>query len=107
MKSELDAIAARYARRARQGDLDRYSLLRPEVWQMLHERQAATLRLLAAHRAAPGSSLAGVDGPLPPSEWRMTEVGCGAGGNLMDLLRLGSLLEQARPWAQRQPSRHA
>lgn len=89
---ELQAIAQRYARRdERLAGLERYSLLRPEVWQMLHERQAATLRLLAAHRAAPGSSLSGPDGPLPPAEWRMTEVGCGAGGNLMDLLRLGAL----------------
>ena len=71
--SELDAIAQRYARRA---ESDRYSLLRPEVWQMWQERQRALLKLLAQR---PGS----------PAEWRATEVGCGAGGNLLDLLRLG------------------
>jgi SAM-dependent methyltransferase len=81
---ELQAIAQRYARREeRLGGLERYSLLRPEVWQMLHERQAATLRLLAPRAAQMG----------PVSEWRLTEVGCGAGGNLMDMLRLGLLPE--------------
>ena len=85
---ELQAIAQRYADRDRRlAGLERYSLLRPEVWQMLHERQAAMLRLLAAHRASladPGAPLGG---------WRMAEVGCGAGGNLMDMLRLGLLAQ--------------
>lgn len=71
--SELDAIAQRYARR---GAGDRYSLLRPEVWQMWQERQRALLKLLAQRRGL-------------PADWRATEVGCGAGGNLLDLLRLG------------------
>ena len=71
--SELDRIAARYARRDHG---DRYSLLRPEVWQMWQERQRALLRLLARR-------------PGVPADWRATEVGCGAGGNLLDLLRLG------------------
>ena len=73
--SELDEIAARYARRDQD---DRYSLLRPEVWQMWQERQRALLRLLAKR-------------PGAPADWRATEVGCGAGGNLLDLLRLGLL----------------
>ena len=71
--SELDQIAQRYARR---DTGDRYSLLRPEVWQMWQERQRALLRLLARR-------------PGTPAGWRATEVGCGAGGNLLDLLRLG------------------
>ena len=70
---ELEAIAARYARRE---VADRYSLLRPEVWQMLHERQRALWRLLAQR-----------DGS--PADWTLTEVGCGAGGNLLEMLRLG------------------
>ena len=73
--SELDQIAQRYARRDAG---DRYSLLRPEVWQMWQERQRALLRLLALR-------------PGLPADWRATEVGCGAGGNLLDLLRLGLL----------------
>ena len=74
--SELDQIAQRYARRADRGAGDRYSLLRPEVWQMWQERQRALLKLLARR-------------PGVPADWRATEVGCGAGGNLLDLLRLG------------------
>jgi SAM-dependent methyltransferase len=74
--TELDQIAERYARRG--GNGDRYSLLRPEVWQMWQERQRALLRLLAMR-------------PGVPADWRATEVGCGAGGNLFDLLRIGLL----------------
>lgn len=73
--SELDAIAERYARRPIN---DRYSLLRPEVWQMLQERQRALLRVLAKR-------------PGGVADWRLTEVGCGAGGNLLELLRTGLL----------------
>ncbi|WP_444718903.1 class I SAM-dependent methyltransferase [Paucibacter soli] len=72
-QQELDAIAARYARRT---PSDRYSLLRPEVWQMLQERQRALWRRLAER-------------PGAPQDWRLTEVGCGAGGNLLEMLRLG------------------
>jgi SAM-dependent methyltransferase len=68
--TELQRIAERYARRDAG---DRYSLLRPEVWQMWQERQRALLKLLARR-------------PGQPAEWRATEVG---GGNLLDLLRLG------------------
>ena len=71
--TELDQIAQRYARRDAG---DRYSLLRPEVWRMWQERQRALLRLLALR-------------PGVPAQWHATEVGCGAGGNLLDLLRLG------------------
>lgn len=71
--TELQRIAERYARRDAG---DRYSLLRPEVWQMWQERQRALLKLLARR-------------PGQPADWRATEVGCGAGGNLLDLLRLG------------------
>lgn len=73
---ELAAIGERYARRQGPAVADRYSLLRPEVWQMLQERQRAMLRLLARR-------------PGRIADWRVTEVGCGAGGNLLELLRLG------------------
>ncbi|KQY82811.1 class I SAM-dependent methyltransferase [Pelomonas sp. Root1444] len=73
--TELEQIAQRYARRDAS---DRYSLLRPEVWQMWQERQRELLKLLAAR-------------PGTPAEWHAAEVGCGAGGNLLDLLRLGVL----------------
>jgi len=71
---EPQAVAERYARR----DVgDRYSLLRPSVWQTVHERQRAMLRLFAGLGWTDLSAL------------RLTEVGCGSGGNLLELLRLG------------------
>lgn len=75
--SEVQAVAERYARRAAAGYGDRYSLLRPEVWQMLQERQRGMLGLLRRHGCKNLGTL------------RLTEVGCGSGGNLLELLRLG------------------
>ncbi len=72
---ETRAVVERYARR-RPGGL--YSPLRPEVWQGLQERQRAMLRGFAAR------------GWPDLAELRLTEVGCGAGGNLLELLRLGA-----------------
>ena len=71
---ELQAVAERYARRGRS---DLYSPLRPEVWQTLHERQRVLLGMLARQGFTDLASL------------RLAEVGCGAGGNLLELLRLG------------------
>ena len=71
---EAQAVAERYARRR---DADRYSMLRPEVWQAVQERQRAMLGLFAQA------------GLHDLSRLRLLEVGCGAGGNLLDLLRLG------------------
>lgn len=73
-RTELQAVAERYARR---GEPGRYSLLRPEVWQTLQERQRAVLRLFAEL------------GWSDFARQRVLEVGCGAGGNLLELLRLG------------------
>ena len=73
--SEAGAVAQRYARRS-SGDL--YSPLRPEVWQGLQERQRAMLRGFTARGC---TDLGGL---------HITEVGCGAGGNLLELLRLGA-----------------
>jgi len=71
---ETDAVAARYARR----DVgSRYSLLRPDVWQTVQERQRAMLRLYVKLGFTDLSTL------------RLLEVGCGSGGNLLELLRLG------------------
>jgi SAM-dependent methyltransferase len=52
-------------------------MLRPEVWQMVHERQRAMLTLFARHGVRELPAL------------RLVEVGCGQGGNLLELLRLG------------------
>ena len=91
---EPGAVAARYARRSAQGLADRYSLLRPEVWQMVQERQRALLRLLAAQGVGDVSAL------------RATEVGCGSGGNLLELLRLG-FAPQHMTGLELLPERHA
>jgi SAM-dependent methyltransferase len=80
--AEKAALAQRYARR--DGLVDRYSLLRPEVWQMVQERQRALIRLLLDHDLTDLPAL------------RVVEVGCGAGGNLLELLRLGFLPENLR-----------
>ncbi|MES2715849.1 MAG: class I SAM-dependent methyltransferase [Pseudomonadota bacterium] len=71
---EARAVAERYARRAAPG---RYSMLQPDVWQTVQERQRALLRLLVRQGL---TDLPGL---------RVLEVGCGAGGNLLELLRLG------------------
>lgn len=71
---EPDAVAERYARRTA---TDRYSVLKPDVWQTLHERQRA---LLALFSRIGWSDL---------SSKRVFEVGCGGGANLLELLRLG------------------
>lgn len=92
-QQELEAIAQRYARRAETVARDRYSLLRPEVWQMLQERQRALLRELARR-------------PGRPEQWRLTEVGCGAGGNLLEMLRLG-LAPEHLTGIELLPERHA
>ena len=71
---EIKAVQERYSRRAAS---DRYSLLRPEVWQTVQERQRAMLRLFVSLGHTDLSSL------------RLMEVGCGSGANLLELLRLG------------------
>jgi SAM-dependent methyltransferase len=74
---EADAVRARYARRAKTGPDARYRMLNPAVWQSVQERQRAVLRLF--DRVAPAEL----------SQLRLLEVGCGAGGNLLELLRFG------------------
>ena len=76
--AELQSVAERYARRHAG---DRYSLLRPDVWHTVQERQRAMLRLFAEL------------GWRDLSRCRAVEVGCGHGANLLELLRLGFLPE--------------
>jgi len=71
---EPDAVRARYARRT---GPERYSLLQPDVWQTVQERQRAILQGLAARGLHDLAALSVVD------------VGCGTGGNLLELLRAG------------------
>jgi SAM-dependent methyltransferase len=74
---EVDEVRKRYERRRAQGIDWRYNLLNPAVWQTVHERQRALLRLL--HRR----------GWQDFAEKRLLEVGCGNGGNLLEMLRFG------------------
>ena len=76
---DLTAMAARYARRSAP---ERYSMLQPHVWQSLQERQRAMLALFVR---AGWTTLANKNA---------VEVGCGAGGNLLELLRLGFMPER-------------
>ena len=72
---ETQAIAERYARRS---GGDRYSMLRPEVWQGVQERQRCILRLFGQKLSFDKLS-----------EVTLVEVGCGTGSNLMEFLRVG------------------
>lgn len=72
-----EAVRQRYARRA-PAAAERYHPLRPEVMHLLHERQRAMRELFSS---AGWTDLA---------DKRIVEVGCGAGGNLLELLRLGA-----------------
>jgi SAM-dependent methyltransferase len=90
-EQEPDAVAQRYARRAA---TDRYSMLNPDVWQTLQERQRALLALFAR---IGWNDLSGK---------RLLEVGCGGGANLLELLRLGFAPEHLAG-AELLPERHA
>ena len=78
-RDDRDAMAARYARR---GAPERYSFLQPDVCLSVHERQRA---MLGFFRDAGWTTMA---------DKRAVEVGCGAGGNLLEFLRLGFLPER-------------
>ena len=88
---ETRAVAERYARRA---GPDRYSLLQPDVWLSLQERQRAEWRLWARL------------GWHDLGARRYCEVGCGAGGALLEALRAGFLPEHLTG-IELLPERHA
>jgi SAM-dependent methyltransferase len=88
---EARAVVSRYARRH---DGDRYSFLRPEVWLGVHERQRAMLRLFEDLGLRDLAAL------------RCVEVGCGGGGNLLELLRIGFVPEHLAG-IELLPERHA
>lgn len=77
MSDELQNIAERYARREAIPPW-RYSRLNPVVNAMQQERQRALLRVF---RQLNVKDL---------SDTRVLEVGCGSGGNLLELIQLGA-----------------
>ena len=76
-EQELVSIRERYRRREAIPQ-DRYSALSPDVVLRVQERHRVMVSLL---RAAGIRSMAGLD---------IVEVGCGAGGNLLEMLLLGA-----------------
>lgn len=68
-----------YAQPASEGALPRHAFLQPDVWQTVQERQRVMIRLF---RELGWTDL---------SRRRVLEVGCGTGGNLLELLRMGFL----------------
>lgn len=80
---EPNAVQARYARRDGARDALRYSLFADPA--ALHEQQARLRAMAELWRAHGWATLA---------EKTFLEVGCGGGGNLHDLLRLGASPQQ-------------
>lgn len=77
--TEPQAVQARYARRDAAQDARHYRLLTSaSALQAQQERLRALVRLWNAH------------GWTDLADKTLTEVGCGSGGNLQDLLRLGA-----------------
>ncbi|MDP1901625.1 MAG: class I SAM-dependent methyltransferase [Rubrivivax sp.] len=74
-KSETDAVRERYARR--EVPAGRYSLLDPAALRERQARQRALARMLV------------VQGHGNVEALLLTEVGCGHGGNLLELLQMG------------------
>jgi len=74
---ETDEVRARYERRKVAIEPDRYSLLNPNVWQSVQERQRAMIRMFVCL------------GLTDLKKIRLLEVGCGTGDNLLELLRFG------------------
>lgn len=79
-------MGAQYAKRNAARDRERYSLFNPVA---LHEHQARLRAMVALWRHHGWTSLA---------DKRMVEVGCGAGGNLLELLRLGAVPAHLAGW---------
>jgi SAM-dependent methyltransferase len=70
-------VRERYDRRKTGVASDRYSPLHADVWQSMHERQRVMLQIFASF------------GLVSFGDMKLVEVGCGAGGNLLEFLRLG------------------
>lgn len=74
---EIQEMRERYDRRKQMAEHSNYSMLNPAVYMGVQERQRAIIRLLKS------KSIVSVE------DKRVLEIGCGSGGNLNELLRLG------------------
>jgi SAM-dependent methyltransferase len=74
---EIRNIRQRYARRKQTADPWRYDISNPSVYMTLQERERALIRWIKRASIA------------PVSDKRLLEIGCGAGGNLLEFIRLG------------------
>jgi SAM-dependent methyltransferase len=70
-------VVERYARRDHALDAARYNPLNPAVYLAVQERERALIHLIREARLE------------PVADKRVLEVGCGAGGNLLQLVKLG------------------
>ena len=77
-RDETAAVRERYERRKELLPPDRYSILAPDVWQTVHERQRVLIDLF--RNRLQWTDLAAR---------HLVEVGCGGGMNLLELVRLG------------------
>ncbi len=75
--AETRAIVERYSRRRNNITDDRYSCLNPSVYMGQQEKQRILIRWFKDNNI------------YQIGEKRLLEVGCGAGGNLVDMMRLG------------------
>jgi SAM-dependent methyltransferase len=92
------AMSTQYGKRDALQDRGRYSLFNSVA---LHEQQARLRTMLALWREHGWTSLA---------DKHIIEVGCGAGGNLLELLRLGAQAQNLAGWellAERVHAAHA
>lgn len=74
---EPAAVRQRYSHRKSFVNDDRYSMLNPATWQLIQERQRSILKLLESRCGRELGRL------------HLVEVGCGGGGNLLEMLRFG------------------
>jgi SAM-dependent methyltransferase len=76
--SETKRILERYSRRQLADTTIRYHPLKPDIWQACHERRRVLIQTLVRGCRS-----------RPLEESRILEIGCGYGGNLLELLSLG------------------